>query len=274
MSDQEPILYHEIQREDTNSEAETLSCGLHLSTAVNHRPTTAAEPPENCSAYSNSKKRQLLPPTAFQEPSKRPSLQCSCTAAAASSTNPFLGFTSLQLPLPFPTSPSLPLLRTVSEPTQFSGHILNPPLQESPVINKKEAGSSAIFRTTSDPSPLSNLKAPNAHTPPRPPPSRKVSESLSLGESPDAMRLKRMKERLREMNQWWNHVMSEEEDQEQDCENKPKDEPEAETEKTPEEAVWVEQNGNCLILHFTCPCGNGYQVLLNGNNCYYKLTSF
>ncbi|KAH0668531.1 hypothetical protein KY289_023024 [Solanum tuberosum] len=41
-----------------------------------------------------------------------------------------------------------------------------------------------------------------------------------------------------------------------------------------EEAVWVERMGNCLILHFKCPCGKGYQILLCGNNCYYKLTNF
>ncbi|KAH0671762.1 hypothetical protein KY290_023946 [Solanum tuberosum] len=41
-----------------------------------------------------------------------------------------------------------------------------------------------------------------------------------------------------------------------------------------EEAVWVERMGSCLILHFKCPCGKGYQILLCGNNCYYKLTNF
>ncbi|XP_075516017.1 uncharacterized protein LOC142550854 [Primulina tabacum] len=287
MSDQETILFHEIQQEDTNFEADALN-RLHLSTAVHHHHQTtaipyqtAAEPPESCTTYSNTKKRQFLPPMAFQEPSKRANLHCSCphapNAAANnnSSTNPFLGFTALALPLPFPSSPSLPLRRTISEPTHFSGHILTPPLQEGPVINKKEAESSTILRTISDPTPAANLKASNAITPPRPPPSRKVMESLSLGESPDTMRLKRIKERLSEMNQWWNHVMSEEEeDQEDECKNIPKAEPETETDKPQEEAVWVEQNGNCLVLHFKCPCGNGYQVLLNGNNCYYKLTSF
>ena len=41
-----------------------------------------------------------------------------------------------------------------------------------------------------------------------------------------------------------------------------------------EEAVWVERNGECLILHFKCPCGKGYQILLTGKSCYYKLTAF
>lgn len=41
-----------------------------------------------------------------------------------------------------------------------------------------------------------------------------------------------------------------------------------------QEAVFVEKSGECLVLHFNCPCGNGYQILLSGNNCYYKLTTF
>ncbi|KAJ0092473.1 hypothetical protein Patl1_25759 [Pistacia atlantica] len=37
------------------------------------------------------------------------------------------------------------------------------------------------------------------------------------------------------------------------------------------EAVTVEKAGECLIIHFKCPCGRGYQILLSGKNCYYKL---
>ncbi|KZV46785.1 hypothetical protein F511_15345 [Dorcoceras hygrometricum] len=266
------------EAEDTTYESDALN-RIHLSSAVHHRqfhPTTTADPLENCTSYIKSKKRQLLPPTVFQEPSKRANVQCPCplattnTAATAAnnSSNPFFGFTALPLPVSFPSFPSSPLRRTVSEPTQFSGHIQNAPLHEGSVINKKEVGSSVILRTISDPTPVANLKTSDACTPSRPP-------ARSLCESPDTRRLKRMKERLREMNQWWNQVMSEdEEDEEEGCENTPKDESETDTEKTPEEAVLVEQNGNCLVLHFRCPCGSGYQVLLNGNNCYYKLTSF
>ena len=38
-----------------------------------------------------------------------------------------------------------------------------------------------------------------------------------------------------------------------------------------EEAVSVEWAEKCLSIHFKCPCGKGYQILLSGNNCYYKL---
>ncbi|KAJ0035262.1 hypothetical protein Pint_25208 [Pistacia integerrima] len=37
------------------------------------------------------------------------------------------------------------------------------------------------------------------------------------------------------------------------------------------EAVTVEKAGECLIIHFKCPCGRGYQILLSGKICYYKL---
>ncbi|KAJ0035712.1 hypothetical protein Pint_25187 [Pistacia integerrima] len=37
------------------------------------------------------------------------------------------------------------------------------------------------------------------------------------------------------------------------------------------EAVTMEKAGECLIIHFKCPCCRGYQILLSGKNCYYKL---
>ncbi|KAK7838258.1 hypothetical protein CFP56_020096 [Quercus suber] len=39
-----------------------------------------------------------------------------------------------------------------------------------------------------------------------------------------------------------------------------------------EESVFVERVGEeGLTVHFKCPCGKGYQILLSGRNCYYKL---
>lgn len=100
-------------------------------------------------------------------------------------------------------------------------------------------------------------------------------------ESPDTKRLRRIKDRLREMSQSWNEVIKEGEEDSgfEDNDNLPKDESElsevvTECEDGSFEEVWVEQNGECLILHFKCPCGKGYQILLSGNNCYYKLTAF
>ncbi|GLT96109.1 hypothetical protein SLE2022_137550 [Rubroshorea leprosula] len=38
-----------------------------------------------------------------------------------------------------------------------------------------------------------------------------------------------------------------------------------------EDVVWVEKTGECLVVHFKYPCGKGYQILLSGGKCYYKL---
>lgn len=37
------------------------------------------------------------------------------------------------------------------------------------------------------------------------------------------------------------------------------------------EAVSVQKKGEALILRLKCPCGTGYQILLLGGTCYYKL---
>lgn len=37
------------------------------------------------------------------------------------------------------------------------------------------------------------------------------------------------------------------------------------------ESVSVDVVGKCLSVNFCCPCGKGYQILLSGRNCYYKL---
>lgn len=77
-------------------------------------------------------------------------------------------------------------------------------------------------------------------------------------QSPTTMRLKRMKDGMREMSQWSNLMIQEDADQEETVseENKIKKEDETETgtEAPCEEAVWVERMGKCLILHFKCPC--------------------
>ncbi|XVF06496.1 hypothetical protein REPUB_Repub06bG0053300 [Reevesia pubescens] len=95
--------------------------------------------------------------------------------------------------------------------------------------------------------------------------SNEMGMELIKEESPSGKRLKRMRERMKEMSQWWDEAMREVEDActteaikndgELDC----------------EEAVRVEKVGECLDLHFKCPCGKGYQILLSGKNCYYKL---
>ncbi|KAG5603744.1 hypothetical protein H5410_025236 [Solanum commersonii] len=132
-----------------------------------------------------------------------------------------------------------------------------------------------LYRTTSDPTGKS----------PKPPSHRTLTRTSSWspnelnfnnGESPTTMRLKRMKDGMREMRQWCDLMIQEEEETFHE-ENKIVKDDEIDSgggEALCEEAVWVERMGNCLILHFKCPCGKGYQILLCGNNCYYKLTNF
>ncbi|KAK6131601.1 hypothetical protein DH2020_034615 [Rehmannia glutinosa] len=81
------------------------------------------------------------------------------------------------------------------------------------------------------------------------------------------------------MSRWWNQVVSEGDEEDNDSEkycsdHVHKEESESEMENPSQEAMWVEKNGECLVLHFKCPCGNGYQILLSRKNCYYKLTNF
>ncbi|KAL7081295.1 hypothetical protein ACP275_14G030500 [Erythranthe tilingii] len=280
---------------------------LHLSTAADHHHPTTSIPhnaatfdsPDKYSAttYTNSAKRHSpLFPSSFYEPaSKRATLRPPPhSSTTADDTRHLLGFTKLPLPHSFPTAaPPSPLRRTLSEPIQLTEPTNSeaPPPQFSelpPVPNHQPPPQESsfpypnpqpfIYRTVSDPSPVLNCQvaaAAAAATPPRPNQSRHVSRSPSCGESPSQKRLKRMKERMREMSQWWNEVVLEGEDEDDEPENYiHKEECESETENPKQEAVWVEKNGDCLVLHFKCPCGNGYQILLSGNNCYYKLTNF
>nr|XP_009782141.1 PREDICTED: flocculation protein FLO11 isoform X2 [Nicotiana sylvestris] len=113
--------------------------------------------------------------------------------------------------------------------------------------------------------------------------SQNVQESSGVvnnAESPATMRLKRMKQGMKEMRQWFDLMIQEDAQVEKASSEENKSlkenetETETETEASCEEAVWVERMGNSLVLHFRCPCGDGYQILLSGNNCYYKLLTF
>ncbi|KAK7340476.1 hypothetical protein VNO77_21180 [Canavalia gladiata] len=177
------------------------------------------------------------------------------------------------------------------------------PLNLSPLVNKKNSFP-VLRRCVSDPyhppAPVSEHSTPpprGSGLPPLPPSLRRsVSDltpspeqslgfcrSLSSEETtitPDSMRLRRMKDRLKEMRQWWDEVMKEEEEGEEGEEECAVPEV-AEEDKVlsqdelgggdSEEAVNVEWAEKCLSLIFRCPCGKGYEVLLSENSCYYKL---
>uniref|UniRef100_M0ZJQ2 Uncharacterized protein n=1 Tax=Solanum tuberosum TaxID=4113 RepID=M0ZJQ2_SOLTU len=204
---------------------------------------------------------------------------------------------SLEEPFPKRTATVLPPISTaadggsggtynINNSNHFQGFIKIPLQnnQESPVTPSPSPSPAKpplappfprpLYRTTSDPTGKS----------PKPPSHRTLTRTVSWspnelnfnnGESPTTMRLKRMKDGMREMRQWCDLMIQEEEETFHE-ENKivKDDEIDSGGEALCEEAVWVERMGNCLILHFKCPCGKGYQILLCGNNCYYKLTNF
>ncbi|XP_016506055.1 uncharacterized protein LOC107823869 [Nicotiana tabacum] len=142
---------------------------------------------------------------------------------------------------------------------EFGGGALNKN-GESPNAMRKSPSQSALARTGSC---SQNVQ--------------ESSDAVNNAESPTTMRLKRMKQGMKEMRQWCDLMIQEDAQVEKASSEENKSlkenetETETETEASCEEAVWVERMGNSLILHFRCPCGEGYQILLSGNNCYYKL---
>nr|XP_011463159.1 PREDICTED: swi5-dependent recombination DNA repair protein 1 homolog [Fragaria vesca subsp. vesca] len=151
----------------------------------------------------------------------------------------------------------------------------------------------AHHRTASDPAASPAAKSA----------SRTSSSSGDDDSTPNTKRrLKRIKDRFREMTLWFEQVMLEDAEDDGDDvtpveeekaapENQHEDEEEEEEEEedvqagleiTPvtkedcdqkrfEESVSVGKVGECIVIHFSCHCGVPYQFLLAGGNCYYKL---
>ncbi|XP_010320788.1 uncharacterized protein [Solanum lycopersicum] len=206
-------------------------------------------------------------------------------------SNHFQGFIKIPLqndqespvtpsPSPSPAKPPLappfprPLYRTTSDPT---GKSPKPPSHRTLTRTSSWSPNELDFNngesSTTMKSPTHSVVARTASWSPN---VQELGGSVNNGETPSAMRLKRMKDGMREMRQWCDLMIQEEEVTLHE-ENKIVKDDETDSgggEALCEEAVWVERMGNCLILHFKCPCGKGYQILLFGNNCYYKLTNF
>ncbi|PSS10023.1 Mucin-2 like [Actinidia chinensis var. chinensis] len=243
------------------------------------------------------RKRSALSSSLHEPNSKKITLRPSPTAAATvqGSNCTLHGFTKLPLPITSPivwTSdppPSGPTLRRcISDP------INSPGTDKTKALGSQLSESCTVFvsplspeNAKTTPSPAKAISSASATLPPispilpqsisDPSPSGyqvKTTPPTSIKqENPNSERMKRMKDRMREMSRWWEEVLHQDDDvdsgSEDDKNCAPKDETETETES--EEAVSVERSGNCLILHIKCPCGKGYQVLLSGRNCYYKL---
>ncbi|XP_020548170.1 uncharacterized protein LOC110011714 [Sesamum indicum] len=277
--DQEHKFFQELRDEDSISRSL-----LHLSTAANHQPTTVV-PPTTSDYTTTCKRHSISSPSSSHQPScRRATLHPPSSPSSTADYRP-LGFTKLPLPHPFPTASPPPLRRTISEPIystdtfnsaatppQLSelptspGPVLNQPLQE--ISNRNIVQESytlpdtlpVIHRTISDPNPVGNQQVvAGSRTPPLPPLSRNVWRSPSCGESPSTKRLKRMRDRLKEMSQWWNQVACEGEEEENESEDystdnitNVRDESEIDMENPPQEAVWVEKNvisALSLIMH-------------------------
>ncbi|CAM8977982.1 unnamed protein product [Rhodiola kirilowii] len=176
------------------------------------------------------------------------------------SHDPISGYTAMKLPIEFSamnltptTSDSPSLQRCVSDPS-------HPPSTNSP-----GDGDGPLRRCISDPShpPSTNSPARGGGLPPLYP--------GSTGLSPDSLRLKRMRQRMKEMAQWWVDVVHEDDNEENHNAAAAPASLDA-SDKELEEQVSVEKIGDDgLKIKLRCPCGSGYELLISGHCCYYKI---
>ncbi|KAF7825124.1 mitochondrial fission regulator 1 [Senna tora] len=288
--DQEPseaIIPAEQQHQDHSLEpTNNLLSMLRLNSTTNPSSSSAAggcdhllhHPPcTACGCHGSNSMKRRSPESDFESTrAKKPSFEQEDLTRRH-------GFTAIPLPL------SLETLATIHNAKSAV------PVLRRCISDPYSPPSSAVYGApaTADQAPSSTLGSPTgsaSRLPPRPPPSLKrcVSDISTVPNSPDKtisltpsvgdMRLRRMKDRLREMRHWWDEVMQEdgEEEVEEDAyeghkaiSNNSKDE--CVMGGGAEEVVSVEWVEKCLSIHFKCPCGKGYQILLSGNKCYYKL---
>ncbi|XP_050216000.1 uncharacterized protein LOC126667078 [Mercurialis annua] len=217
------------------------------------------------------------------------------------------GFTKITLPCISP-----PLLRrchsdppTAHHLESFSGfgananHLTTPPQSPPDNVKMMAGGNSADTNTDSGSGASAGAGATTpasktpvtASLPPRPPLLRRtVSEpspdkSLSRTSSstdyayaadsiPNYQLMKRMRDYTKEMNQWWDQFLPDQdtgEKHEEENITQHANAKKADLVTDFEEAVNVEKTGECLTVHFKCPCSKGYKILLDGKSCYYRL---
>ncbi|KAF5736693.1 hypothetical protein HS088_TW14G00843 [Tripterygium wilfordii] len=181
------------------------------------------------------------------------------------------GFNKVSLPsvpVHFQESSFPVLRRCASDPC-------NPP--QSPPENSKIPGGNAStpssYSASLPPLPPSLRRSVSD---PMPSPAKSFSRWSSSNEmgpeqSTNSKRLKRMKEGLKEMKMWWEELLNEAEEATAAEEITHNLSAQADSVAEFEEAVTVERTGDCLLVNFKCPCGKGYQFLLSGKSCYYKL---
>ncbi|CAJ1827337.1 unnamed protein product [Sphenostylis stenocarpa] len=210
---------------------------MHLNNACCHR-----QPP--CSTVNNAMKRRSPPSSSFSGEPCAKKLFCDHEDLSR------YGFSTIPIPLNLNSlvnkRRSFPVLRRcVSDPYR-------PPAPVPPTPPERGFGlpplPRGLRRSVSDltgPSPCLN------------------SEETA---APDSLKLKRMRERLKEMKQWWDEVMKDEEDdgKEEECAVGEDDKVLPQDDLgggDSEEAVSVEWAEQCVSLGFRCPCGKGYEDL-------------
>uniref|UniRef100_A0A7N0V6X5 Uncharacterized protein n=1 Tax=Kalanchoe fedtschenkoi TaxID=63787 RepID=A0A7N0V6X5_KALFE len=208
------------------------------------------------------------------------------------------GYAELKLPIRFntvmnlsPTSGSPLLRRCVSDPynspgdgitnnnnavsLEFDGPLrrcVSDPYHPPGAMTKNQAGAAG-----GSPTPAGGLPPlyPGSNrqsatdvtvTPP------KVAADSFKGQSPDSLRLQRMRERMKEMARWWDDVVRLEDDETPEEQNHNNAAASQDvSDKEVEELVSVEKSGDGLKIKLRCPCGSGYEILITGQTCYYKL---
>ncbi|TXG59792.1 hypothetical protein EZV62_014365 [Acer yangbiense] len=260
---QMPFINHPSEEEEEEEE-ELLLLQETTAAAVDSPSAT------NCFSLLNL---HALPPSSSSSASAHSHLHCThCGSHKRSSPEPsssaahdrqqpkhkkpsFHGFSKIPLPTQVVTNTATQVLSDPPQSPPQNAEIARP---ETPLSSAVRASAPAKFppraptlrRTVSD----SNLS-----------PSRRT---IGGYESPNDKRLRRMRNCIREMNKWWDEILPEEEgavinnNSATNLEN---------SEADIEESVSVERAGENLIIHFKCPCGKGYEILISGRNCYYKL---
>ncbi|KAF7139103.1 hypothetical protein RHSIM_Rhsim07G0050800 [Rhododendron simsii] len=234
---------------------------------------TATHRLDNCTACGGSMNRRSPSSTpSLQEPNPSSCWGLNTQKQYLSASKTLDGFTKIPLPITSSFTWATPDSNPTLQPAPTLRRCVSDPVSSPGTPSPAKAGSSAsvtlpvvpaVFRRSfSDPSPEAYHAAV---TPP---------DSVNR-QGPKSKRMKRMKDGMREMRQWLDEVMREGEEEDGGSELDDKNgapkvqdhEPETES----EEAVSVETSGKVLIIHIKCPCGKGFKILLNGNNCYYKL---
>ncbi|XP_057506145.1 uncharacterized protein LOC130789414 [Actinidia eriantha] len=252
---------------------------LALLTLNNAFTSTTTEATHRCIACGSSVKRPPPSSPSLQEPTPKKQQISLLTSPSSSSTA-----TST-------TTTSLPVLRRcISDPINSPGTTTatqcSPETAKTNVLESLPPLPQILGRSVSDPlhSPHHLTTAATTtttpHTAPRKSPlspnSGELGAESNRGEGRSSRRLNLMKDRMREMILWWDQFVRDGEDEGIEGNNNANCNGDGEKitecdECETEVAVSVERTGDCLVIHFKCPCNRGYQILLAGNNCYYKL---